>query len=358
MIMNPYKNLPDNAFWKFAVANKNMFDISGLWSPKILLEHHHKVATFGSCFAQHIGNSLVQNNFSWLITESVPFGLSMQNIKRFNYNVFTCRTGNIYTTSLLRQWVEWALEEKNPAEEHWGDNNQIIDPFRPNIEPNGFYSKEEMISSRAKALSSFRCALLEANVFIFTLGLTESWFNLKHAYEYPMCPGTVGGEFDETQHSFKNQSFSFIKDNLEKAIFMMRTINQNLRIILTVSPVPLTATNSGHHVLIATMGSKSVLRSVAGQMAEEYEFIDYFPSYEIINSPSFRGVFFEPNLRTVNQHGVDFVMKSFLSCMNNKFPLIHENHPEASDQNMQLGKNTISIDEVACEELLLEAMKK
>jgi len=32
--MNPYENLPKKAFWKLAVANKSMFDISELWDPK------------------------------------------------------------------------------------------------------------------------------------------------------------------------------------------------------------------------------------------------------------------------------------------------------------------------------------
>jgi hypothetical protein len=55
---NPYLNLPDKSFWKLSVANKSMFDISELWCPKFNIEPHHKVATFGSCFAQHIGRAL------------------------------------------------------------------------------------------------------------------------------------------------------------------------------------------------------------------------------------------------------------------------------------------------------------
>jgi hypothetical protein len=96
----------------------------------------------------------------------------------------------------------------------------------------------------------------------------------------------------------------------------MKTINPKLKIILTVSPVPLTATNSGKHVLIATMQSKSILRAVAGQLSDEYSYIDYFPSYEIINSAVFKGVFFEPNQRNVNPHGVSFVMDHFFNGIN------------------------------------------
>jgi hypothetical protein len=69
---------------------------------------------------------------------------------------------------------------------------------------------------------------------------------------------------------------------------------------------------TGKHVITATIESKSILRAVAGQVASHSKVVDYFPSYEIINSPVFKGMFFEPNLRNVNPHGVNIVMNSFL----------------------------------------------
>ncbi|MDD5276563.1 MAG: GSCFA domain-containing protein [Methylovulum sp.] len=351
--MNPYQQLPEQAFWKTAIASKNMFDIGDLWNPKFQLLQQHKIATFGSCFAQHIGLALQKRAFSWLNTEPAPAGLSKTNCKVFSYDVFSCRTGNIYTTSLLKQWVEWALLEKMQPVEYWQKNDRFYDPFRPNIEPNGFESIEEMRLSRQQAISSFKLAIKRADVFVFTLGLTESWFNKEYGYEYPMCPGTAAGEFDSEQHVFKNQKFADVLANLSAAISLMRQANKKLRIILTVSPVPLTATNSGSHVLLATMASKSVLRAVAGQLAEERIFIDYFPSYEIINSPPFKGVFFEPNQRNVNSHGVDLIMDLFFQDMEKKFG---EYPIEQSQKALALRKK--SPDELVCEEELLAAFGK
>jgi hypothetical protein len=39
--------------------------------------------------------------------------------------------------------------------------------------------------------------------------------------------------------------------------------------------------------------------------------VDYFPSYEIITHPAYRGRFFAPNLRSVLPEGVDHVMTQF-----------------------------------------------
>jgi hypothetical protein len=77
----------------------------------------------------------------------------------------------------------------------------------------------------------------------------------------------------------------------------------------------LTATATGGHALVASSYSKSVLRAVAGQLATESDYVDYFPSYELITGAPFRAGFFEPNLRTVSADGVAFVLRHFLSAV-------------------------------------------
>lgn len=346
--MTPYDSLPEQAFWKLAVANKSMFDIDNLWNPKFDITPTHNVTTFGSCFAQHIGNALKSRGFKWLITEKPPYGISEKNAKNYNYNIFSSRTGNIYTTSLLKQWVEWALSIKNPSDEVWIKNDRYYDPFRPRIEPNGFESEDELRESQAQTMRSFKECIQKSDYFVFTLGLTESWKNKKTGFEYPMCPGTVAGEFNPTEHQFENQQFSQVIKNLREAIRLMREENKNLKFILTVSPVPLTATNSGNNVLVATMESKSILRAVAGQLSSNINHVDYFPSYEIINSPVFKGAFFEPNQRSVNPYGVNFVMDSFFNSLQKKFNTKHINTNKAQPKNK----------DVICEEELLEAFGK
>ena len=54
----------------------------------------------------------------------------------------------------------------------------------------------EMRRSRHECISAFKASLLDADVFVFTLGLTESWFNLRSKTEYPMCSGTIVGDFN------------------------------------------------------------------------------------------------------------------------------------------------------------------
>jgi hypothetical protein len=363
--VHPYENLDEKFFWATAVARRNMFDISDLWDPRFNIVQKTEVATFGSCFAQHIGRALRRNGFNWLITEPAPTGMNADSAKRFNYEVFSARTGNIYTASLLRQWVKWALGDEAIPSEIWRKDGRYFDPFRPNIEPDGFQSEQELLRSREMAISAFADALTQCKVLVFTLGLTESWINKQRGYEYPMCPGTIAGEFDKNQHEFLNQDFLFVRDSLSDTILRVRESNPEIKFLFTVSPVPLTATKSGNHVLVATMESKSVLRAVASTLRREYEFVDYFPSYEIINATPFRGTFFESNQRNVNLAGVNHVMSSFFSCLDAKFGSSKKRKRRVivsprrrSGDNPKHGSPVDSNRDTACEEELLDAFAK
>lgn len=184
----------------------------------------------------------------------------------------------------------------------------------PASNPTGLPSADEVIHSRARTLRAIRSAVEQATVFVFTLGLTEAWVNARSGVVYPTCPGTLAGTFDPDVHVFRNLDYPQVRDSLEQAIALIRRINPSIKIILTVSPVPLTATaEPDAHVMVATSYSKSVLRAVAGDVSRAMDFVDYFPSYEIITAPPYRAMFFDPNMRSVNARGVDHVMGHFLA---------------------------------------------
>lgn len=307
---NPYSNLPETAFWKTGVAQLDSLDIDLSWQPKFPITRSTSTITVGSCFAQHISTALKKNGFNWLDSEPAPPDLPSEAHEKNNYGVFSFRTGNIYTAALLKQWIDWALGEE-PDQEFFQEGERFFDPFRPSLNEQGFASPEHMQAGRRITLAAIRSAVQQANLFIFTLGLTEAWVN-RNGVVYPMCPGTVRGEFSPHDHQFHNYDYSEIVDDLNAVFDALRQLNPTLQFLLTVSPVPLTATASGEHVLTATCHSKSVLRAAAGALAKTRADTDYFPSYEIITAAPFKGQFFEANLRSVKPEGVSFVMRQFL----------------------------------------------
>lgn len=342
MTLNPYKSLPKRSFWRSAVAERNPLELTDLYQKRFPIGSK-RIAAAGSCFAQHIGRQFSTRGFNYIDAEPAPPGLTPAARKDFGYGLFSARFGNIYTARQLLQLVQRAYGEFIPAEDCWKKGDRCIDPFRPTIEPDGFSSEDEMRRMRKAHLAAVRRMLESCDVFVFTLGLTEAWLSNIDGAVFPMCPGTVGGDFNPDCHKFKNFTVAEILADMESFIQKMRKINPEMEFILTVSPVPLTATASHEHVLSATTYSKSVLRAVAGELCQRHDFVDYFPSYELVTAPSMRGIAYEPNARSVASAAVSFVMSHFFSQ--------HEPPVQKKRQEAELKPEEIDI---VCDESRLE----
>jgi GSCFA family protein len=350
-VTHPYENMGPEAYWKTAVAVPGAHGLTGLWTPKFAIRPDHRIVTAGSCFAQHIGNALADRGYLWTDCEAAPPYLLGKEARSFGYGIFSFRTGNIYTPSMLLQWLELAYGAREEVRELWETDGRFYDPLRPAIEPDGFASVQEVWAARQGTYAALRRAVETAHVFVFTLGLTERWHNRETGMEYALCPGTVAGTFDPDLHVFSNTNTKVAQRALTRAIRFARSKNPNLKVLLTVSPVPLTATASGGHVLTATQYSKSVLRAVAGMAAESSKHIDYFPSFEIITHPIFRGMFFAPNMRSVVPEGVATVMKHFFADQTRVFGA-----PKAGKTPAQTPDTApLAEADIRCEEELLNA---
>jgi hypothetical protein len=310
---HPYRDLPPQAFWRRAVADQGPA-IDPLGGPFPEIGRGDRVATAGSCFAQHIGRHLAASGFNYLVTEPAHPIVPAEIAAHHGYGTFTARYGNVYTSLQLLQLFDRAYGRFAPQEDAWeGRNGGIVDPFRPSIEPGGFASVMEMRDDRRQHLEHVREAFETLDVFVFTLGLTETWVSRVDGGAFPLCPGVAAGRFDPARHGFRNLRVAEVTAQLAGFVERLRGVNPKSRIILTVSPVPLAATAvPDGHVLAATIYSKSVLRAAAQEIAEDWPFIFYFPSYEIITGPQARGRFFAEDLRTVTEEGVAHVMATFL----------------------------------------------
>nr|WP_276583487.1 GSCFA domain-containing protein [Pseudomonas sp. RIT-PI-S] len=340
--------MPPRAFWRSAVADQPAMNIGELWQPAFAIDPKDAIVTAGSCFAQHIGRALVERGMHWLDAEPAPAELSPAACKAHHYGVFSFRTGNLYTPAMLRQWLEWALGAKAVPEEVWHQGGRCFDPFRPAIAPDGFASEDALRADRARTLAAIGDAVRRAKVFVFTLGLTEAWVDRHSGLFYPLCPGTVRGTFNPQVHEFHNFGFANTYREMTAALALMRSVNPGLRLLLTVSPVPLTATATGQHALVATTYSKSVLRAVAGELCESHPNVDYFPSYEIITGTPFKGAFYQPNQREVTAEGVAFVMRQFFAGLD---------ATQAFSSTPTPG-NRLPSEDLACEDALLDYYAK
>ena len=96
---NPYFGLADYHFWRRAMERLPMKDVDPMVRSRFTLMRDDKVATAGSCFAQHISRTLQKNGFNYYIAERGN-GLLPEETQQRNYGVFSALFGNLYTTRI------------------------------------------------------------------------------------------------------------------------------------------------------------------------------------------------------------------------------------------------------------------
>ena len=306
-MVNPYRSLPDLAFWKRAVASPEWTEVDPVSEPPFRIGPDDWIATAGSCFAQHLSGALAGLGYRFMVTEPGPEGSGAER----NYGVYPARFGNIYTVRQLLQLFDRAYGLLRPLDEAWRrPDGALADPFRPQIEPDGFASQAELEADRRRHFTCVRAMFEGCQAFIFTLGLTETWMSTRDGAVFPVAPGVSAGEATD-DYAFHNLSVAEMTDDLRALLRKLRAVNPDVRVILTVSPVPLVATYEHRHALISNTYSKAALRVVADEVARAEPQTTYFPSYEIITGPQTRGRFFAEDLRSVTAEGVAHVMDLF-----------------------------------------------
>lgn len=360
---SPYEELSPKHFWRSAVSESDPLTASDLYEKKFAIGADDAIATAGSCFAQNVTDHLRRNAFKVMDAEPAPPALSPESARRFGYGIYPTRTGNIYTARQLLQLARDARAGFVDEADVWTRDGRYYDALRPNIEPEGFESLEEVLALRRDHLARVWRMFEEMDVFIFTFGLTEAWVHARSGRVYPTAPGTIAGEYDAELHVFRNFGFNDVHDDFAAFHDLVREVNRDVKIILTVSPVPLTATATDAHVLAATTYSKSVLRAAAGALTRDHANIDYFPSYEMIASPWSKGAFYDANLRTVSAAGVAAVMRVFFEQHRAPQEVREADEPrrgmrrrERDDRRAtRKRRREAESEDAVCEDVLLEA---
>lgn len=279
------------------------------FASKRLLTASDRVFTMGSCFAVEIRKALSARGFdTYPKYATIGFDQSRQVLAKLpeRDNI------NHYNTFVIRQEFELALgsgsyaisdlidlgEGKSGAPQ--GKSFRWQDPYRKMV-----YAADEasIIDLSGKVTGCVRTAVQLAEVYIITLGLTEVWKNNVNGLYLNQAPKTAGSRF-----SFVESSYDQNYENIRRVCALVAERYPQKRIILTVSPVPLTRTFTDRDIVMANTESKSILRAVAGQVAKDSGNVTYWPSYEIALA---RDLFLEDG-RHVRQDGIDLIVDQFL----------------------------------------------
>jgi hypothetical protein len=300
---NPYRLKGPDQFWRTGMATLPPGEIMPIRAKRFTLPPGTVLSTAGSCFAQNVALHL-RANPAVRVLETEPVGPDQPR--------FSALYGNIYTVRQLVQLLDEAFGRRTPeAIVFRRSDGRYVDGLRPYVFVDGFTSPESVLAARAKHLPAVRQVFTDCSVFVFTLGLTEGWRAMQDGTVFPVAPGVVSDDVAPDEFEFHNFAYDEIAQDVDTFVTRLTTLNAGVRIILTVSPVPLTATYTDEHVLVATTHSKSILRAVCSAAEATHPNVFYFPAYEIITGPHSRGAYYAANLREVAPEGVAHVMRVF-----------------------------------------------
>ncbi|WP_342078715.1 GSCFA domain-containing protein [Yoonia sp. SS1-5] len=340
---HPYQSMPPRAFWRSGTRPDDSGLLTGLYQPRFTITPETAIATAGSCFAQHIGRALRAADCNLLDIEPPIRRMPAEIARQFGYEMFSARYGNIYTPRQLRELLQ---DVQNGAVDPglvWQKDGRFFDALRPGVEPIGLETADDVLVHRHYHLERVGQMLRQADLFIFTLGLAEAWVDQATGRTLPVCPGVIAGTFDDTQHRLHCFKHAEVLADLTAIRDLLHHFQPTMKILLTLSPVPLTATARAAHVLTATSAAKSTLRAAVDENVQEHADADYFPAYEIVTSSSCGGPWFGATGRHVRPEGVEHVMRYFFTA--HGLPNLSAPQTDADTDE----------DDLACEDILLQA---
>lgn len=152
-------------------------------------------------------------------------------------------------------------------------------------------------------------AVAQADVIILTLGYVETWFDRKLGLYLNIAPPLTSINAEPERFEFRVLSYHDILDGLNALhALLMKHRKKPMKMLVTVSPVPLLATFRDMDVLVANTYSKSVQRAALDEFLIGKEGVDYFPSYEFVTLSEPSQVWSKSDYRHVSNKIVDRIM--------------------------------------------------
>ena len=231
------------------------------------------VFTIGSCFARNIEEALLPLGFELptrdLITPPVERGRLRPNAVLNEFNPGTMQQRILYALTSR----EFDDETLVPAAGGLVADLLLV---------HGVDVSLERARERRREIARVYQRLLASQYVIITLGLVESWFD-NHARIYlNRMPPVPVMKANPDRYAVRTLDAAECFELLEPAIRAL--VDHRLKVILTVSPVPLHATMQLADAVVANEASKAALRVCVDRLSRQFHHMDYFPSYEIVRS--------------------------------------------------------------------------
>ena len=244
--------------------------------PSFQFSRADRVMTLGSCFAREMEDRLHQLGFDAPLKHVQV--LEEEQTGKLHQDV-----ANKFTVQSIENELRWASGEPPPPPERlflettdglWQDPQLI--------QASGLLPLERTILRRELVQRSIR-EFADCRLVILTLGLAEAWFDEETGLYFNAAPVAAAVRRHPGRFRLDVLAYEDILDSLERIHALLKARGHpDVKVLLTVSPVPLKATFSGEDAITANTYSKAVQRAACSAFTQRHDDVDYFPSYEIV----------------------------------------------------------------------------
>ena len=240
------------------------------------LKPDFKLVTFGSCFADRIGDYFGELGIQSHLN---PYGV-------------------IYNPISISKLLDASLDDSLLGT--WEENNNLW----LNTMYHGQFSNalKDLAEEKLKAVvTETSDRLKDADLLIITFGTSFAYRDVESGEIVTNCHRLPSSRFERVLLSIE-QMFSSMKASLERILKK----NPNLKVILTASPV--------RHVrdsLVKNQLSKAQLSCIVHKLVEEIPAVHYFPSYEILMDDLRDYRFYDEGLVQPNSQALGYIQEKF-----------------------------------------------
>lgn len=263
-----------------------------LKKPSKQINYKNKILLIGSCFTEHIGNSLQELKFSVL-----------QNPNGILFDPFSV-SQSLVSYIQNKQYNEKDFFQLNEVWHSWRHHSRFSNT-----------NLEEAVRIINESQQQAHELLKEADWIIITLGSSFSYQLTKVAEAVKVSSfgedlegaGVTNCHRAPAQWFHKHlMTIDEIISNLDNSLEQLFQFNPNLNIIFTVSPV--------RHIrdgVVDNNRSKARLIEAVHHLVNKYEKLNYFPAYELVIDVLRDYRFYDTDLVHPNYMATGFVLEKF-----------------------------------------------
>lgn len=244
----------------------------------VKIELHSKLVSLGSCFAENMGSRLLNHKLNVAIN---PFG-------------------TVFSPASLFQNISLALDNQCFDERHIVERESAF--VHLDTHATLFSAEKETLASRLQQkLVELNENLKTADFLILTLGTAWVYQFLETGKLIANCQKLPASNFKKELIHVK-----YICQTFASVYQKLKSVNPNLTIVLTVSPV--------RHIkdgMADNQVSKSILRAACHYLVSDFKEVQYFPAYEIMMDELRDYRFYTDDLIHPNTQAQDYIFERF-----------------------------------------------